>query len=125
MVGFPFFPFPVMLGVDADLLSATERGDIGQMRACLAAGGYVNCARGRLLRIVVYNGPAAAARLLLEHGSDVNASDSGWTALHVAARDGRLEMLGLLLRPARTWKRGGRGRLPCTARAGGHMTSIL
>lgn len=57
----------------------------------------MNCARGRLLRIVVYNGPAAAARLLLEHGADVNASDSGWTALHVAARDGRLEMLGLLL----------------------------
>ena len=84
--------------LEVNLLNACERGDIAQMRDLLGQGAEANYAGGRPLRKSVDNGQAAAARLLLEYGADVNASiSSGWTPLHTAAFRGHHEILGLLL----------------------------
>ncbi len=45
-----------------------------------------------------YSNTAAVAKLLLEHGADVNARDEdGWTALYVATEGGNTDMVKLLL----------------------------
>ncbi|KAI1759776.1 hypothetical protein GGR53DRAFT_470994 [Hypoxylon sp. FL1150] len=47
---------------------------------------------------VVSKGTVERIRLLIQHGADVNKQHKGgWTALHTAARDGRLDILRALL----------------------------
>ena len=54
------------------------------------------------------------ARLLLEHGADVNARDEAhWTPLHLASFCGKVEIVQLLLNhSAKSKARGGRGETP-------------
>jgi hypothetical protein len=67
-------PFHEQINLEVNLLLACERGDIAQMRDLLGQGASANYDGGRPLRKSADNGQAAAARLLLEHGADVNAS---------------------------------------------------
>ena len=44
------------------------------------------------------NGDLATCRILIEHGTDVNAKNNDeWTPLHFAARNGYLKMCELLI----------------------------
>jgi ankyrin repeat protein len=89
----------MMREVDRNLVHVTESGyGVDHIRALLVSGASANCAGGLPLRIAAWKCSAEAARLLLEHGADVNApEDNGWTALHSAAMHGRHEIVGILL----------------------------
>ena len=43
------------------------------------------------------NGDLATCRILIEHGTDVNAKNDGWTPLHFAASSGYLKICELLI----------------------------
>lgn len=74
------------------------------VEALLAAGAPVNVASRESMKVTPLHSAAAArepaiARLLIEHGANVNATqiDSGFTPLHEAAANGDLEMASLLV----------------------------
>lgn len=74
------------------------------VEALLAAGAPVNVASRESMKVTPLHSAAAArepaiARLLIEHGANVNATqiDSGFTPLHEAAANGDLEMASLLI----------------------------
>jgi len=87
-----------------ELLEAAERGNSNKVRELLKRGGLKANPNTRdkngntPLHLAAEHGFLDVARLLLEHGADVNAiGKSGWTPLHVAAVNGRMAIVRLLL----------------------------
>ena len=100
---------------------------MSDVRAALAAGADVNWAGGLPLRSAAWNGAAATARLLLEHGADVNAGTAElrgrFTALHAAAQSGYPEVLRVLLAAGANVHIASNGRtaLCCAAQDGANL----
>ncbi|MCZ8511288.1 ankyrin repeat domain-containing protein [Paenibacillus filicis] len=69
----------------------------------LARGAVANAASQNAMRVAPLHSAAAGrhaalARMLIEHGADVNArQQAGWTPLHSAAHNGQAELVRLLL----------------------------
>ncbi|XP_049944338.1 ankyrin repeat domain-containing protein 65-like [Schistocerca serialis cubense] len=83
------------------LVQAAEEGEVGELRALIAAGANVGT-RGQwgwtALHWAADRGDAEAARLLVEAGAAVDARDvSGYTPLHYASVHGRAEVAAQLL----------------------------
>lgn len=81
-------------------LFAAQRGDIEAATMLLSAGAHVNdrAAMGTsALVVAVYGGHSTFAAFLLDHGADANDSQAGYTALHLAAARGDLDLMKALL----------------------------
>jgi uncharacterized protein len=78
-------------------------GHLETVNALLAAGAYVNAASRESMKVTPLASAAAAnrndiARVLIEHGADVNAkAAANFSPLHEAAATGNLELARLLL----------------------------
>lgn len=85
------------------LFKPAAKGDVARISALLASGADPNEHRTAYANRIALHLAAAksrteAVRLLIEHGSDVNAVDSGdGTPLHYAACEGNAEIVQLLL----------------------------
>jgi len=89
------------LGADEDLLDATERGDIDEVRKLLDEGANPN-SKGYFRSTPLHNATKRENRevvqLLLEKRADPNAEDHRkWIPLHYAAVAGYDEIVQLLL----------------------------
>jgi ankyrin repeat protein len=87
-------PVLLELGTEKDAPSAAYLNDVDRLAGQLADGSRVDdrTSGADLLSWAAYGGAAGTARLLLEHGADV---DGG--ALHAAAERSRLELVKLLI----------------------------
>jgi ankyrin repeat protein len=94
------------------LLTATETGDLAQMRRLLAQGANLNTRTPQgwtSLHVAAIGGDPTVVELLLQHGADVHAlSNTGNTPLYQAtAFGGRKVVIDLLLaygaRPDTAW----------------------
>lgn len=98
--------------LERKLISAAQRGDLDLVKELLDKGADINTRgtnRPNIGRTLLHYAAGAkryklrgehlkVAKLLLARGADVNASaDTGYTALHVAAGLGQLEMVDFLL----------------------------
>lgn len=82
--------------------AAIKAGDLGQLRALLAAHPDLISARGTndntLLNLAVGNKAPEAARMLIAAGADVNLPNNrGWTALHAAGYGNWAELVDPLV----------------------------
>ncbi|XP_067946022.1 uncharacterized protein [Watersipora subatra] len=88
------------LDIDLKLKSAAQRGETVLIKELLSNGAQVVAdeSGSTAIHVAAQNGFAEVARLLLEHGTDVDLPDSnGYTALHKAAGQGHLDVLELLI----------------------------
>jgi hypothetical protein len=90
------------MSLDEKLLDAVIEGDAARVRELLRKGANVNAKHGDYdstpLHVAALWGHAEVARLLLDHGADVNSrSKDGWTPLHYAAAFGYADVARLLL----------------------------
>jgi ankyrin repeat protein len=87
-------PVLLELGTALDAPSAAYLDDVDRLSAHLADGARADdrASGADLLSWAAYGGAATTARLLLEHGADV---DGG--ALHAAASSGQLQLVRLLI----------------------------
>jgi serine/threonine protein kinase len=84
-----------------ELLEASEKGDVEEVKKLLKEGANLN-ARNIVgwtpLHLAVQNGHIEVVKLLIEKGANVNAKDNiGDTPLHDAADKGHIEVVRLLL----------------------------
>ena len=84
------------------LMDAVRDDDREMMRKTLEAGEDVTQVnaymRTPLHKAAYYSGAPGVISSLISRGADVNAVDKGnWTALHLAARNGHVEAMRLLL----------------------------
>jgi hypothetical protein len=95
------------MSLDEELFEAVKKGDIDRVRELLAKGANVNT-RDRHkdswtyaqtpLHAAAHEGHTYVARLLLEHGADLNARDKyGFTPLFYAAGGGHIDIVSILL----------------------------
>jgi len=89
-------------GLDVALLEAAARGDVAGIERALAGGADVDTVIGRNgrppLTQTVVGGYSAAVVRLLSAGADPSIRDAhGFTALHVAAKLGRADLVAVLL----------------------------
>jgi ankyrin repeat protein len=87
-----------------ELISLIYRNDAAAVRERLERGADVDDRdqQGRTLLMHAVLGAASSleiVQLLLDHGADVDARDNeqGWTALHFAAQEKRIEVIDALL----------------------------
>jgi hypothetical protein len=90
------------MSLDEELLDAARNGDTARVRELLRKGANANAKdRGGWtpLHWAAFWGHVDVAKLLLEHGADVNAKESVYdaTPLHVAAATGHADVARLLL----------------------------
>ena len=96
-----------MMSVSADrLVDAAGRGDVDALQTMwmctgtvgVHVGVWLNYSDGLPLRLAVKNNRLAAAIFLLSRGADVNARrNTGWTALHEAAKGHHHQLIAVLL----------------------------
>lgn len=82
------------------LLFAAQQGDVETARLLLAAGANINDvapAGTSALVVAAHSGHGALGAYLLEQGADANASDAGYTALHVAILHRDIRLVNALL----------------------------
>ncbi|MCP4906550.1 MAG: hypothetical protein GY910_16370 [bacterium] len=88
--------------LDASLIEAAIRGDLAEAGRLLLLGADASARAGRdgrsALMHAIIRGDDACMRLLLESGADTGAlDDAGWSALHVAARLGKVGLVTALI----------------------------
>ena len=97
----PIGNFRMAHGGSTALLFAARNGDIGSVRVLLTHGANVDdvAASGTsALVIAAHSGHEALGQFLLEQGSDPNAADAGYTALHAAVLRSEVELVRALLK---------------------------
>ncbi|MHC4662573.1 MAG: ankyrin repeat domain-containing protein [Planctomycetota bacterium] len=87
---------------DADMIRAANNGDVEEMKKLIGSSGNINAEiRGASpISIACENGDEAMAALLIKNGINPNTRlrASGDTMLHVAARNGHIKVMELLLK---------------------------